>query len=45
MCHKKKIVLPTELAELGTLIGAKRIPEYIQTTEMATSDEIFVQLT
>jgi len=45
MCHKKKIVIPTEPAELGTMIGAKHIPEYIQTLEMATSDEEFVLVT
>jgi len=39
VCHKKKIVLPTEPAQLGMLIGAKRCPEYIQTSMMATSDE------
>jgi len=45
MCHKKKIVIPTELAELGTMIGAKRVPEYLHTLEMATSDEEFVLVT
>ena len=39
MCQKKKIVIQTELAQLGTWIGAKRVPEYIQTLKMATSDE------
>ena len=43
--NKKKIVIPTEPAELGTMIGAKHIPEYIQTLEMATSDEEFVLVT
>ena len=39
VCHKKKIVLPTEPAQLGMLIGAKRCADYIHTSKIATSDE------
>ena len=39
---RRKVVIQTEPAELGTLIGAKRVPEYLHTLEMATSDEEIV---